>query len=173
MVTPGDGRNGSKDTCADTCAVAAGCDFGFGALCVRIALLHGEKADLCDQLEAVADSLPNCVDRWTCLDVAERLEALFRLAHRFEEDVLFPAFVEGGQRAARLATIDRLKLEHVHDESAAAEIAEELQRIGNGGAISNPEALGFMLRAFFDTVRRHMAFEREHMFPPEWMQPVR
>ena len=48
-----------------------------------------------------------------------------------------------------------------------------LYGIGHGGEISNPEALGFMLRAFFDTVRRHMAFEREHMFPPEWMQPVR
>ena len=29
----------------------------------------------------------------------------------------------------------------------------------------NPEALGYMLRAFFDTTRRHIAFEREHILP--------
>lgn len=40
-----------------------------------------------------------------------------------------------------------------------------LFEIGHGAAIANPEALGFMLRAFFDSVRRHIAFEREHVLP--------
>ena len=56
--------------------------------------------------------------------------------------------------------------------SDAAWAARQFQRalgklvcLGHGGAIDNPEALGFMLRAFFDTVRRHIAFEREYVFP--------
>jgi hypothetical protein len=44
-------------------------------------------------------------------------------------------------------------------------LTEILLEIGHGGAVENPEALGFMLRAFFETIRRHVAFEREHVIP--------
>lgn len=140
------------------------CEAGEQAPCVQLSLVYAEKIQLCDQLESIADSLPYHVDRPTCIAVAGRLLPLMRESHRYEEEVLFPIF-ERDAPPARKATVLRLKSEHVYDEGAAEEICERLLRIGYGGEVENPEALGFMLRAFFDTVRRHVAFEREYVFP--------
>ena len=78
-----------------------------------------------------------------------------------EEELLFPLFEASAAAQQADATIGRLKSEHVYDECSAEEITEELLHIGHGHPIRNPEAFGFMLRAFFDPVRRHLAFERE------------
>ncbi|MCO5065321.1 MAG: hemerythrin domain-containing protein [Rhizobiaceae bacterium] len=159
--------------CADQCAVSCRCATGEQAPCVQLALVYAEKVQLCDQLEAIADSLPHRVDRLTCIRVANRLVPLLRASHRYEEDVIFPIFEQHAQtHPVRRETILRLKSEHVYDEGAAEEICERLLWIGHGGEIDNPEALGFMLRAFFDTVRRHVAFEREYVFPSAIMVPV-
>jgi hypothetical protein len=151
----------SSDCCVGYCAVAGNCS-PLREPCRRLTAAYASKITLCDDLEAIADSLPFNVDRLSCLDVASRLLPLLRQSHRYEEDVLFPAF-ECGLGANR-QSIQRLKAEHIYDEGAAEEITDTLLWIGRGGDIANPEALGFMLRAFFDTVRRHIAFEREHVF---------
>ncbi|MBX3596792.1 MAG: hemerythrin domain-containing protein [Rhizobiaceae bacterium] len=128
---------------------------------------------ICDQLESIADSLPHHVDKDTCIRVASRLLPLLHEAHGYEEKVLFPIFERDvKQHPTRGATVLRLKTEHVYDEGAAEEICEQLQGIGRGGQIQNPEALGFMLRAFFDSVRRHIAFEREHVFALTIAAPI-
>lgn len=127
---------------------------------------YARKQHLCDQLEAIADSLPHRVDSLECVLVANALLPLLRESHRYEEEVLFPAFERGVVASATsVETVRRLKSEHVYDECAAEEITEQLMWIGRGGAIANPEALGFMLRAFFNSVRRHIAFERDHVIP--------
>jgi hemerythrin-like domain-containing protein len=127
---------------------------------------YARKQNLCDQLETIADSLPYRVDRLQCVRVANVLLPFLRESHRYEEEVLFPAFERGMMAPATSGeTVRRLKSEHVYDECAAEEITEKLMWIGRGGDIANPEALGFMLRAFFDPVRRHIAFERDHVIP--------
>lgn len=133
------------------------------ALQMHMAIVYAEKAELCDQLEQIADSLPRHVDRLQCLRVAGRLLPLLRQAHRFEEDLLFAYFLGETPHRVRPETTERLRSEHLHDEYSAEEITEELLRLGHGGAIGNAEALSFMLRAFFENVRRHMAFELEHL----------
>jgi hemerythrin-like domain-containing protein len=117
-------------------------------------------------MEAIADTLPS-VDRLECLQLANQLVPLLREAHRYEEDEVFPVFERAGGLGlvARIASVRRLKAEHIEDECAAQDLTELLLEIGHGGPIANPEALGFMLRAFFDTLRRHIAFEREHVVP--------
>jgi hypothetical protein len=136
------------------------------APCVHMGAAYARKRSLCDQLEAIADSLPYRVDRLECVRVANVLLPLLRESHRYEEQVLFPAFERGMLAPATSGeTVRRLKSEHVYDECAAEEITEQLMWIGRGGEIANPEALGFMLRAFFDPVRRHIAFERDYMIP--------
>lgn len=127
-----------------------------------MARIHAEKRRLCDMLEAIADTLPSRVDRLECLKAAGELVPLLRECHRFEEETLFPAFLAAGGREDIVA---RLKAEHVEDQGAAQELAEELFRIGHGHAVHNPEALGYLLRAFFESVRRHMAFEHDHVLP--------
>ena len=53
---------------------------------------HGEKLRMCDALEEIADSLPDQVDRLKCIGVASALLPLLRSVHRYEEEVLFPAY---------------------------------------------------------------------------------
>jgi hypothetical protein len=45
------------------------------------------------------------------------------------------------------------------------EVTEIPLAIGRGETVENAEAVGFMLRGFFKNVRRHVAFEREHVLP--------
>lgn len=124
------------------------------------------KLDLCRELEAIADGLPGLLDRRKCLIVASALVPLLRESHEYEESCLFPAYVDDPVNfETRQQTIKRLKTEHVEDECAAQDLTEVLLSIGHGAPVENPEALGFMLRAFFEAMRRHIAFEREHVFP--------
>lgn len=123
---------------------------------------HSEKLRLCEALEEIADSLPGQVDRLKCLGIANVLVPLLRDIHRYEEDVIFPAYeIVAGCGA----TTRRLRAEHTEDECFADEVTETLLAIGHGDAVANPEAVGFMLRGMFETMRRHIAFEREHVLP--------
>nr|WP_156315312.1 hemerythrin domain-containing protein [Mesorhizobium sp. AA23] len=123
---------------------------------------HREKLNLCDSLESIADALPN-VDRLKCLGTAKKIVPLF---HGFEETEIFPAYEAHLTPAeAKLASTSRLRVEHLEDQCFASEVAETLLAIGHGDAIESPEAVGFMLRGFFEGLRRHIAFEREHVLP--------
>lgn len=149
--------------CVERCVLACACAPSRDAICLHVRRFYAEKSMLCDELEAIADSLPSRLDRLKCLDLASRLIPLLRAAHLYEEELIFPAFVEGSGSASAAGTVLRLKSEHLYDEGCAEELTEELMRIGHGGRIDNAEALGFMLRAFFGTVRRHIAFEIDHV----------
>lgn len=126
---------------------------------------HGEKLQLCDALEKIADALPN-VDRLKCLGIANAIVPLLRNIHQYEETIIFPAYeaATGGSNA-NLASTRRLRAEHVEDECFAGEVTEILLAIGHGETVENAEAVGFMLRGFFESMRRHIAFEREHVLP--------
>ncbi|MFE0013225.1 hemerythrin domain-containing protein [Mesorhizobium sp. NPDC059054] len=125
--------------------------------------VHDNKLALCAALEAVADALPDGVCRAECLRIASLLVPLLRQAHAYEDDVIFPAYAAAAPDAA--LTINRLRVEHVEDESFADEVTEILLAIGHGEPIANAETMGFMLRGLFETLRRHIAFEREHVLP--------
>ena len=166
--------HGSKSFAASceapqACPVFGACACGAeGAVpCLDIARVHQGKLHLCAAMEDIADALPSAVDRMECLRIASELVPLLRESHRYEEETIFPAFekVQGASYAARAASVRRLRAEHVEDECAAQNLTEVLLEIGHGAVIDNPEALGFMLRAFFETLRRHIAFEREHILP--------
>ena len=166
--------HGSKSFAASceapqACPVVGACACGAeGAVpCLDIARVHQGKLHLCAAMEAIADALPSAVDRMECLRIASELVPLLRESHRYEEETIFPVFekVQGASHPARAASVRRLQAEHVEDECAAQDLTEVLLEIGHGAAVDNPEALGFMLRAFFETLRRHIAFEREHILP--------
>jgi hemerythrin-like domain-containing protein len=126
---------------------------------------HREKLQLCDALERIADALPS-VDRLKCLGTANAIVPLLRNIHRYEETVIFPAYdaaLTGS--GANLASTRRLRAEHVEDECFASEVTEILLAIGHGETVENPETIGFMLRGLFENLRRHIAFEREHVLP--------
>ena len=124
---------------------------------------HRRQLELCNDLEAIADSLPSNINAIKCLQAARGLSEVIRDIHRFEEKTLFPTLSSViGEAPDLMATIERLKFEHLADESSADDLTERLTRLGAGHVDSNMEALGYMLRGFFDALRRHIAFEREY-----------
>jgi hemerythrin-like domain-containing protein len=144
------------------CSIAAGNSRMQGSPRGAVADWHAVKLELCNLMEAIADSLPERIDQGVCLRVATELLPVSREAHIYEEAAIFPAFVHGGGNSV---TVSRLRAEHFEDETLAEEVTEALLQIGHGGEVTNPEALGFMLRALFQNMRRHIAFEREHVAP--------
>ena len=122
--------------------------------------------NLCCQLEHIADGLPENVDKQECLYVARSIIPVVKRSHEFEESVLFPLLREKSPDAESLdKTLERLQGEHWEDESYASEIHNSLISYVSGIAEANVESLGYMLRGFFEGMRRHLAFEREHVLP--------
>lgn len=119
---------------------------------------HARMLEVCAALERLADDLPAHVDRLRCLMLANSLLPLIEACHRFEEQYVFPVFAISQRNAV---IVSRLKAEHMQDRCAAEDLSEALLAYGEGRPIANPEAFGYMLRALFDSMRRHIAFEQD------------
>ena len=116
---------------------------------------------LCDRLEEVADSLPTRLNRQQCLHLARTIGPLIQQAHAAEESMLFPYVAQHHEAGGGL--VEQLRLEHVEDECFAEEVQHELMQMGQGRPRLAPEATGYMLRGFFEGIRRHIRRERELM----------
>jgi hemerythrin-like domain-containing protein len=124
---------------------------------------HEEQLALCSELEEIADSLPAHINRQKCIYAAKSLGPLIKGVHHYEERILFPWLESASKDLAHLReTLDRLKFEHCEDECFAEELTDTLLKLGSGSEV-NMEAVGYMLRGFFEDMRRHIAFEREHL----------
>lgn len=124
------------------------------------------QANLCAALESVADSLPTEVRADDCLALGRSIYPIIHRSHRFEEEVLFPILTQWSARDPKLeATLDRLHGEHWEDEAFAEEVQHELVAFVADRSSENANRLGYMLRGFFSGLRRHLAFEREHILP--------
>lgn len=123
---------------------------------------HTEQLALCDELEEIADSLPANINRQKCIYAAKALGPMIRSLHQYEETVLFPRVRQSQRGQAEDETLSRLRYEHLEDEGYAEELTEALFKIGSNDPV-NMEAVGYMLRGFFEGLRRHIAFERSHL----------
>ncbi|MDE2385347.1 MAG: hemerythrin domain-containing protein [Alphaproteobacteria bacterium] len=124
-----------------------------------------KQSVLCDRLEAVADSLPAAVNVQECLYLAQAMVPTVVHAHRFEEAQVFPLFRDNPQLAEMKASIERLCYEHMGDEDYAEQIVNTLREFVKNRQSCNPETMAWMLRGFFEAMRRHIAFEQEHVLP--------
>lgn len=161
-----EGRAPALRSCDESgsCPLAALSANGKPKPCAEISEGHRRKLMLCDALEELADGLPGNIDRLACLRIANDLVPLLRESHRYEEETAFALFEREGAEAATRSVM-RLKSEHIQDECAAQDVSDILLNLGCGESVDNPEALGFMLRALFEAMRRHIAFERDHVLP--------
>lgn len=131
-----------------------------------IRLHHRAQSDICDKLEALADCLPDCADKQTCLHLSREIRSVVKLAHHFEESELFPILAKAYPDDKNLPqTLERLRYEHWEDESFADEVADALSDFVSHPERANIQSIGYMLRGFFEGMRRHIAFEREHILP--------
>ncbi|MGV8833430.1 MAG: hemerythrin domain-containing protein [Devosia sp.] len=128
---------------------------------------YAELLALCDGLEEVADTLPHDVSPRICLTLAAGLEPLIAQMHGLEEEALFP-LLEASQSPQLSQTLARLRHENLADQSTAAEVSEALHDLGTGRSALSPDAMGYLLRSFFESMRRHVQSEREliAMVPP-------
>ncbi|WP_196258034.1 hemerythrin domain-containing protein [Pelagibacterium limicola] len=127
---------------------------------------HREMLALCQTLEMIADSLPADIDRTVCINAARILGPLIARAQDMEEEFIFP---EIEKRWAMLPdmtkTIERLKYEHLEDICFSEELYDALMAYGRGVGQPAPDAFGYMLRGFFEGLRRHIAFEQDVIAP--------
>lgn len=120
---------------------------------------------LCAALEDIADSLPNDVNKQKCLHAAQSIPPIVKAAQDFEENFLFPSLKSNQPVSVNLTlNIERLCAEHCEDESFGDEVADALHELAQG-QLQNVDKLSYMLRGFFEGLRRHIAFEQEHLLP--------
>lgn len=122
--------------------------------------VRADQLALCDALEAVADSLPSRIDRQTCLQLARAIKPLMARAHEIEEQQVFPEI----RRQAYLqvsgdTVLTAFMQDHAADLYYTDEVSEALMALGSGNASPSLEATGYLLRGFFDGLRRHIVHE--------------
>jgi hypothetical protein len=126
--------------------------------------LYEEQLEICGRLESVADSLPADIDVQACGVLAAEIRSSMAFLHRFEEEVFHPLVAERAvDRSKNLQTFERLSDEHFSDQGYAEEIIELLSALRQGSRQIDMERAGYMLRGFFESVRRHTRFELDHV----------
>ncbi len=134
-----------------------------------IDVLDNEHADhhrLCDELETIADGLPDEIDTSLCASMVRALRLDVPVHHRDEEDVLFPMLAARALPEDGIADIlQQLNFEHAADESFATELLDHLEVMAAGGRPDNPDMVGYMLRGFFEGYRRHLVWEQSVILP--------
>lgn len=129
----------------------------------RLLAGHDEQLALCDILEQIADGLPKDVDTALCHKTADRLYSVMQLATANERAILGATLTEmGAVRHLDLGrTARRLLRESEEDFSHAEELQDALSTVGSERPAVGTDALGYMLRGFFESRKRRIALERE------------
>lgn len=127
---------------------------------------HTIQLQLCEALEEIADTLPNVSNTQKILIICRDILPIVKKAHYFEEKTLFPVLSSSKAEDNKLSkNLERLRYEHWEDESFAEEICEELKLYVNNPSKALVGKLSYMLRGFFEGMRRHIAFEVEYLLP--------
>lgn len=127
---------------------------------------HHEKLALCDRLEAIADSLPDNIDASLCSTTAKAIDPILSKAQEVEENKLYPAlkkYYEDNFDQSHI--LDKLVAEHFEDRLFGEEVSEVLRSYGRGQPAQSADATGYMLRGFFEGLRRHMSYEEALLKP--------
>lgn len=134
-----------------------------------IRLLHEDNAlrlDLCDLLEHIADGLPANAAPQLAQLASTALERGWTNHVAFEEQALFPILARHRHgNPDLLAGLDQLMLEHADDASLDQELVDTLDDLARGGPPENPEMVGYLLRAHFVPMRRHVLWENAFLIP--------
>jgi len=131
-----------------------------------IAEEHALQRELCDLLEAIADRLPHRFDTALAVIAVSILEGSIPRHIRLEEEALFPVLRDRVALDHPLhAALACLEEEHERDAAMLVELTDGLKTAAQQGAVGNPDMLGYMLRGYFDSQRRHIAWEDRVVLP--------
>ncbi len=129
-------------------------------------VLSGRKhqREMCEGLELLADQLGNYADQRLCSMLLQFLRLELPVQHRDEEAVF--DLLRGRQAGDSIITgwIEQAVLEHRRHIDYALELAEPLSQLAADGRPKQIEALGYMLRCAFESMRRHLDWEEITLF---------
>lgn len=127
---------------------------------------HALHLELCELLEDIADGLPRKFEPALAVIAISILKGSAKAHIKFEEAAFFPILRErlpaGSPIVDALACLSQ---EHERDEDTGDELAEALKEALRLGAPQNPESLGYILRGYFESQRRHIAWENCVVLP--------
>jgi hemerythrin-like domain-containing protein len=122
------------------------------------------QREMCDGLELLADQLANDVDQHLCSSLLQFFSLELPIHHSDEEAIydLVRDREAGDTMAARW--IEQALLEHRRHNDYAHELAEPLSQLAANGRVRQAEALGYLLRCAFESIRRHLDWEELTLF---------
>ena len=118
---------------------------------------------ICAALEKIADGLPGTGHQKKTGRVLAFLDKAFSRHVFLHEKCLFPLIRSLEEKNAPLELMLReLEFEHAADRGLIVEI---LSAFMSDSRNTGPDALGYLLRSFFENYRRHAAWERAALYP--------
>lgn len=131
-----------------------------GSALRAIAIGHRDQIGLCKTLERIANTLPDDIDPELCQAAVGSIHRVMTRVVQIEQEAFTSQVATLGARDLA-PTIERLLRENIEDLSYAEELQETLAEFGAGHRTIAADALGYMLRGFFEARRRRIALERE------------
>lgn len=120
--------------------------------------------EICDELEQIADQLGGQVDVQLCTSILSSLRHELPLYHR-DEETLFRLLMEREPADKVLAKCIELAIsEHSTIEPYAFELAEPLDNLIARTGQRDVEAVGYLLRCYFQVYRQHLRWEDATIF---------
>jgi hypothetical protein len=120
--------------------------------------------ELCDELECIADQLGSPVDVQLCEPALFKLRNELPLYHR-DEKVLFDLLADHKPEEKVLGRCIELAVsEHSKIEYLAFELADPINDLSSGIALNNQDAVGYLLRCYFEFTRQHLRWEDAVVF---------
>lgn len=134
-----------------------------GSALREIAIGHSDQIGLCKTLERIANTLPHDIDPELYREAAGSIHRVMTRVVQVEQEAFAKQVATRGARCIGDLgpTIERLLRENAEDMSYAEELQETLHDFGAGHRTVSADALGYMLRGFFESRRRRIALERE------------
>lgn len=124
---------------------------------------YGQLASWCDLLEAIADFLPCHVDERLCDTITIGLVPLLQATHRLEEQVISTGLHLVIGEEGRSEAEEGRRSERIFDLDNGREVVEVLSALKDGRCRMPWDAVGYLLRSFFHSMRKHIKAEREIM----------
>ncbi len=127
---------------------------------------HALQLELCDLLETIADGLPAELDKALALAAIGTLRGAVPAHTRLEEEGLFPLLRRRLKPSDPVIQALRcLESEHDGDTGLLSEVVDALKLAVQSPTVERAETLGFVLRGFFESQRRHIYWEEQIVLP--------
>lgn len=122
---------------------------------------YGQIMSWCDLLEAIADSLPSHVDDRPIETITAGLVPLLQTTCELEERVVCSQLGLIMTERERVRAVEQRRAGRVLDMGAAQEVVSVLDEVQEGVCALSWDAVGYLLRSFFSSMRKHVQAQRE------------